>query len=233
MEKMIKGVLHKRYGDDIQAVFRGVNIEILPDEIYLLVGRNGIGKSTLLKIFAQVEKNNRDTLDFNIDSHEISYMPSQLTYYDYMSVINLLNFHHESSRRFSIEQAQHYLINFNIDKNKKVKHLSDGQIKILSYIITLSYQAKLYLIDEPFPNVDLIFDEAFRKMILKNKSEQNTFVISTHQINEFEKVASKLIFIKSKNDIEIIDIEKIRLEYNESIESYFKSKIERILNEDQ
>jgi ABC-2 type transport system ATP-binding protein len=231
MKPMIKGLLHKTYGDDMHVVFRRAQIEILPDEIYLLVGRNGIGKSTLLKICAQIENNHRDTLDFDVTKHEISYMPSQLAYYAYMSVNKLLEFHQESSKRFSIDHARMYLDNFNIDQKKKVEHLSDGQKKILSYIIALSYQAKLYLIDEPFPNVDLVFDETFRKMILKNKNECNTFVISTHQVSEFEKIASKLVFIKSKKEIEIVDVEQVRLEYNESIESYIKSEMKRIAYE--
>jgi len=233
MKPMIKGVLHKTYGDDMQVVFRRAQIEVLPDEIYLLVGRNGIGKSTLLKILAKIENNHRNTLNFNLADKEICYMPSKLVYYTYMSVRSLLCFHHESSKRFSIDQAKMHINQFRIDENKKVDKLSDGQKKILSYIITLSYQAKLYLIDEPFPNVDLVFDESFRKMILNNKTENNTYIISTHQINEFERVASKLIFIKSKTDIEIVDVEKIRLDYKESIESYFKSEMGGIPYESQ
>jgi ABC-2 type transport system ATP-binding protein len=227
MKPMIKGVLHKTYGDDMYVVFRHANIEILPNEIYLLVGRNGIGKSTLLSIFAQIENNHRSTLTWEIETKDISYMPSQLSYYPYMKVETLIEFHKDSSNRFSYERAIQSLNSFSIDPKKKIEHLSDGQKKILSYIISLSYQAKLYLIDEPFPNVDLVFDETFRKMIIANKNDENSFIISTHQISEFEKVASKIIFIKSKKEIEILDVDTIRSEYNQSVEDYIKFEMKR------
>ncbi|MDX9691447.1 MAG: ATP-binding cassette domain-containing protein [Acholeplasmataceae bacterium] len=233
MEKMISGILHKTFGDDMHVVFRHANIEIRKDEIYLLVGRNGVGKSTLLKILAKIENNHRDTITWDITPGEMSYMPSQLAYYPYMKVETLLNFHHETSSRFSLEQAKKHLESFSINPNKKIDHLSDGQKKILSYIISLSYQAKLYLIDEPFPNVDLVFDETFRKMILNAKTDENTFIISTHQISEFEKVASKIIFIKSKSEIEVVDVDDIRFEQNQSIESYIKSEMKRLSYENQ
>ena len=231
MEHIIKGVLHKTYGDEMHVVFRHAKIEILPNEIYLLVGRNGMGKSTLLKILAHIENNHRDTLKWQIPQEEISYMPSHLAYYNYMKVETLLAFYHDTSLRFNHACALKHLTSFQIDPKKKVQQLSDGQKKILSYIIALSFDAKLYLIDEPFPNVDLVFDQTFRKMILSQKNEENTFIISTHQISEFEKVASKIIFIKSKNDCEILDIEQVRLDYQESIESYVKSEMKRLSHE--
>jgi len=232
MEKLINGKLFKSFGDENHYVFRYAQIEILPNEIYLLVGRNGIGKSTLLKMLAQVEHNALFyTLHWSIGIGDMNYTPSQLAHYAYMKVETLLRFHQASSNRFSYEQAYQHLSTFSINPNQKINHLSDGQKKILSYIISLSYQAKLYLIDEPFPNVDLVFDEAFRKMILMSKNDENSFVISTHQINEFEKVASKIIFIKSSREIEIIDADTIRLEYNQSIETYIKSEMKRLSNE--
>lgn len=233
MTSMINGILYKTYGDDMHTVFTHAKIDIQSNEIYLLVGRNGVGKSTLLKMLAKIENNHRDTLFWNIKQDQISYTPSQLAYYNYMRVKTLLQFHHDHSDRFNYQQAMMHLQTFSIDMNKKVDHLSDGQKKILCYIIALSYESELYLIDEPFPNVDLVFDEQFRKMIIQNKNESNTFIISTHQISEFEKVASKVIFIKSPKNIEIIDVDTIRMEHQQSVEVYVKTEMKRLSNENQ
>lgn len=233
MRSMIHGSLYKTYGDAMHTVFTHAKIDIEPNEIYLLVGRNGIGKSTLLKILANIENNHRDTIESTITQDAISYMPSQLAYYKYMRVETLLRFHHDHSKRFNMAQASAYLQTFSIDKHQKIHHLSDGQKKILCYIIALSYTADLYLIDEPFPNVDLVFDEQFRKMIIQSKNEHNTFIIATHQISEFEKVASKVIFIKSPKDIDIIDVDAIRMEHQQSVESYVKMEMKRLSHENQ
>ncbi|MCF7932872.1 MAG: ATP-binding cassette domain-containing protein [Acholeplasmataceae bacterium] len=228
MTPIIKGSLYKEYGDDIKIVFQKAPIIILRDEIYLLVGRNGIGKSTLLKVLARIENNHRDTLEWSITKNEQSYMPSHLAYYPYMSVSDLLDFHLLVNPTFFHKDAKMLLDAFKIDLYQTVRRLSDGQKKILSYVIALSYDVSLYLIDEPFPNVDLVFDETFRKMILNRADEHKSFVIATHQINQFETVAGKVLFIKSPSEIEVIDVETIRSEYHMSVEEYVKDEMKRL-----
>jgi ABC-2 type transport system ATP-binding protein len=228
MTPIIKGSVYKTYGDDMKIVFKNASITILRDEIYLLVGRNGVGKSTLLSILARIENNHRDTLEWSISKDEQSYMPSHLAYYPYMSVKDLLDFHVLVNPTFFHQDAIKLLKAFNIDLYQMVKRLSDGQMKILSYVIALSYDVSLYLIDEPFPNVDLVFDETFRKMILNRADDNKAFVIATHQINQFETVAGKVLFIKSPQEIEVIDVETIRSAYHMSVEQYVKQEMKRL-----
>lgn len=228
MTPMIKGSVYKVFGDDMKVVFRKAPIVIEQDEIYLLVGRNGIGKSTLLRILARLTNNYRDTLEWTIDRSEQSYMPPNLAYYPYMSVKDLLDFHLLVNPTFFHQDAKALIDAFMIDQHQAVRRLSDGQKKILSYVIALSYDVKLYLIDEPFPNVDLVFDETFRKMILNRADETKTFVIATHQINQFETVAGKVLLIKSPHEIEQIDVETIRSEYHMSVEQYVKEEMKRL-----
>lgn len=97
-----------------------------------------------------------------------------------------------------------------------------GEQKILNYLICLSKNAKLYLIDEPFPYVDLLNDEIFRNMIINRYDETKTFIIATHQINEFEKLASYCLLIKDYKTIECLSTDEIRSTVSLSVEDYFK-----------
>lgn len=219
--KIISGKVFKKYKN---VVFNGCTIAIDEGEIYLVIGRNGIGKSTLLRIFAQVDIDS-DTLHHILKEKEISYMPSELIYYPSMTIKDLVSFYKATVSNFEIDYALSHLQNFNLQLNKKISKLSDGQKKIVNFVLCLSKNSPLYVIDEPFPNVDLFYDELFRKMIIERYHEKTTFIIATHQINEFEKLSSKCLLIKNKDEIEIFDTDTLRSELNYSVEDYFKEKL--------
>ncbi|NLG82481.1 MAG: ATP-binding cassette domain-containing protein [Bacilli bacterium] len=216
--EIIKDTITFMYPDKL--VFNDVDVTINKGEIYLLIGRNGTGKSTLLRLLGKIEP-------YKFKKHliaekDISYMPSDLSYYPYMRIIDLLKFYHDTHQNFSLEFAHTYLEEFQLKPNKMIKKLSLGEQKILNYLICLSKEAKLYLIDEPFPYVDLLNDEIFRKMIINKYDEEKTFIIATHQINEFEKLASYCLLIKSPETIECIPTDEIRNSVSLSVEDYFK-----------
>lgn len=224
MNKIFNAFLNFKYKN--HTVFEGVTIEIDEGDIVLVIGRNGVGKSTLLKLMAGIIESNKYSIcNYKYSLKQISYMPSDLTYYPNMRVKDLINFYQDVHKDFDVNYAFSYVNEFKIEETKKINKLSDGERKIIAYIITLSFNRKLYIIDEPFPNVDLLNDELFRKMIIEKYNEETTFIIATHQINEFEKVANKCLFIKNKNDIEILNTDTIRQEMNVSIEDYFKEKL--------
>lgn len=224
MNKIFNAFLNFKYKNN--TVFEGATVEVNEGDIVLVIGRNGVGKSTLLKIMAGIiELNKYSVCNYKYSLAQISYMPSDLIYYPNMKVKDLINFYRDVHNDFNANYAFSYVKEFKINEDKKINKLSDGERKIIAYIITLSFNRKLYIIDEPFPNVDLLNDEIFRRMILERYNEETTFIIATHQINEFEKVANKCIFIKSKNDIDLLNIESIRQEMNVSIEDYFKERL--------
>ena len=225
MKLLIEGKVCKTYWDTNTTVFYDASIQIQSGEIYILAGRNSVGKSTLLKVLSLSEPNDQDTLKFHINQEDISYMPTNLNYYQYMRISDLFQFHKSLNHRFNLAYAKDRIFEFDIRRDVKIKNLSEGKKKILSYIMCLSMDAKLYILDEPFPYVDLIYDENFRKMIINLYSEDKTFIIATHQINEFEKVASKCLIVKNKKLIESFDIEKIRTDEEISLEEFVKERM--------
>ncbi|PKK98632.1 MAG: hypothetical protein CVV57_05450 [Tenericutes bacterium HGW-Tenericutes-2] len=225
MKTLIEGQIFKTYWDTETTVFYDAPIQIQSGEIYIVAGRNSVGKSTLLRLLSLSEPNDQETLKFNIEEKDISYMPTNLNYYQYMRIKDLFHFHQSLNQRFNMVYAMERICDFDIRRNVKIKDLSEGKKKILSYIMCLSIEAKLYILDEPFPYVDLIYDENFRKMIINLYSEDKTFMIATHQINEFEKVASKCLIVKNRSLIESYDIESIRTDEEISLEEFVKERM--------
>ena len=83
-----------------------------------------------------------------------------------------------------------------LEGKMKVKELSTGMTAKLKVIATLSRKAELYLLDEPFNGIDYKAKEEILGMILESANEKNTFVISTHMIDEIESFIDEAIFIK-------------------------------------
>jgi ABC-2 type transport system ATP-binding protein len=224
MSNIISGQLNFRYHK--ATVFEHVEVDICEGDIVLVIGRNGAGKSTLLKLIARIEEIGKySTLVNNLEKKDISYMASDLIYYSQMKIKDIFSFYHDMHFDFDKDYAYAYLEEFKISANKRISRLSDGERKIINFIICLSFNRKLYIIDEPFPNVDLLNDEILRKMIIEKYHKDTTFIIATHQINEFEKVSNKCLFIKSKREIEILNTDEIRNQFNCSIEDYFKERL--------
>lgn len=219
--------LSKAYND--QSIFWQKTLHLTTGEIYLLIGRNGSGKSTLLNILAQVIKNDLPLhIEPSINKSEISYMTSELVYFDYMKVSDLIRFY-QSYDGFDEKYCQSKCQLFRVPLNHLIKNLSMGEKKLLGFIIALSFDRTFYLIDEPFPYVDLIHDQMIKKMIIEKSNDNNIFVIATHHIHEFEQVSSKLIVLmkddKGLPDLVSFDTESLRMSLPGSVERYFKEKL--------
>lgn len=226
MSSLIRGKIRKYYDQGKVIVFEETFVEIDQGEIYLVVGRNAVGKSTLLRILAGVEKNDHHHyLRHFLNRNKISYMPSKLFHYPYMKVKDLIAFYQTINQNFNYAYAYSQLSLLSLKKEDIIRKMSEGKKKILAFLICLSFEADLYIIDEPFPNVDLLFDENFRKMIIERYSEDKTFMIATHQINEFEAVASKCLLIKKNKEIVVYDVEDVRLHEKKSLEIFIKNKM--------
>ena len=224
MSNIIRGQLNFHYKKT--TVFEHVDVNIYEGDIVLVIGRNGAGKSTLLRLIARIEEISKySTLINEVEKKDISYLASDLIYYSQMKIKDIFSFYNDMHDDFDKDYAYSCLTEFKISANKRISRLSDGERKIINFIICLSFNRKLYIIDEPFPNVDLLNDEIFRKMIIEKYHQNTTFIIATHQINEFEKVSNKCLFIKSKREIEILNTDEIRSELNCSIEDYFKERL--------
>ena len=112
---------------------------------------------------------------------------------------------HEMVRRMSLEGKM------------KVKELSTGMTAKLKVIATLSRKAELYLLDEPFNGIDYKAKEEILGMILESANEKNTFVISTHMIDEIESFIDEAIFIKDGEVVRRMSVEEERMQSGKSV----------------
>ena len=115
------------------------------------------------------------------------------------------------------------LIDFmDLTMNLKVSSLSSGMASKMKIAATLSRDAKLIMLDEPLNGIDLVAREKILQSIVKCANDKNTIIISSHLVDEMEKILDDVIFLKNGELVLIGNAETVRTERKKSIVELYK-----------
>lgn len=218
----------KRYGRKV--ALDQINLSIPEGKIVGLLGPNGSGKTTMIKITAGLLTVTKGTVKIKgfkpgPDSKKIvSYQPDHVYLNDWMNVKNLLDFLKDFFDDFDIERAKELLSHLNIGLKDKLKTMSKGTKEKVQLICTMSRDADIYLLDEPIGGVDPAARDYILNTILKNHKPNSTVIISTHLITDIEQVLEHVVFIKNGHILRNDSAEVIRYETGKSIDELFREE---------
>lgn len=200
----------KNYKD--KKVLENVNLEIEQGKIYGLIGRNGVGKTTLLSIMTAQNPatsgqvycdgehvwENRKALDHLCFSREINTMtplgPNTLKIKEYFRVAKALY------PNWDQKMAEELIEHFGISIKKKINKLSKGMLSMVTIAIGLASKADITILDEPVAGLDVVAREDFYRILVEEQaSTGRTFIISTHIIEEAAAVFEEVIFLDRGN----------------------------------
>ncbi|MQR97449.1 ABC transporter ATP-binding protein [Fictibacillus phosphorivorans] len=182
-----------------------VNITLEPGMIAGLVGRNGVGKSTLLRVIAGILDPDDGQVLFNdTDIHQdpqvkqkITYVPDSTEILKSYSVKEIVKLYDAIYEDFDIVYFYSLLDRFKLPKNKKIRTYSKGMKALFLMILSFSTKSDLIILDEPTNGLDPIVKRNILQFIIEEVSERQLCVlISTHHLEEVEKMADVLIMIK-------------------------------------
>jgi len=196
IKTFIKGKLNKTYQHQKITVFSDADIEIMEGEIYHVTSASKKGKSSLLRILSNVEYNDVYTLGFFVKSDDISYMPSTLYHYSYMTVDDYIQFHAEINVKFLTKDAFDRLSLFKINLDEKINDLPEREKMIINLIICLSQEKKLYVIDEPFLHTVSSDLPLWINLFKQTFDEHKTFIVATQHETIMSQLATVLITIE-------------------------------------
>lgn len=220
--------VYKKYGD--KEVFKDLNINISKGKIVGLLGPNGSGKTTMIKMINGLTQWDKGKVKINglkpsVKTKEIiSYLPDRNHLNEDMRVKEVLKFFSDFYKDFDIKKAKNMIENLNIDINEKIKSMSKGTKEKVALILVMSRNAKLYILDEPIGGVDPASRAYIIKTILKNYNEDSTLLISTHLINEIENICDEVIIISNGKIILKGEVDDIRENKGMSIDALFKEE---------
>jgi ABC-2 type transport system ATP-binding protein len=218
--------LSKSYGK--KKVLKDVNLTIPRDRIIGLLGKNGTGKSTLIKLINDLLVPTTGEILVNgekvgVESKKIiSYLPER-TYLDKsMTADKVIEYFEDFYENFDAKKARKLLKDLDLDTSLKLSKMSKGMQEKVQLVLVMSRKADLYILDEPLGGVDPATRDYILDTILTNFDEGASVIISTHLIADVERILDEVIFIDKGKIVLQSDADELRSKEGKSIDEIFR-----------
>jgi len=209
-------------------VLHDINLKIPKGKIIGLLGKNGTGKTTLIKLINDLLTPTEGEVLIkgnypNVESKlSIAYLPER-TYLDKnMTVLETINYFTDFYNNFDKNKAKKLLKDLDLDINQKLTKMSKGMQEKVQLILVMSREADIYILDEPLGGVDPATRDYILDTVLSNFKEGASVLISTHLISDVERILDEVIFIDKGKIILQSDADKLRNNENASIDEIFR-----------
>lgn len=218
--------LYKSFGT--KKVLKNVNLTVESGRIVGLLGKNGMGKSTLIKLICDLLTADSGSILVNgkpvgIESKKsISYLPERCALDKTMTVKKVIRFYADFYENFDTDKAMSLICDLDLDVDQKISKMSKGMQEKLQLALVLSREADIYILDEPLGGVDPATRDYILDTILTNFKEGASVIISTHIISDIERILDDVVFIDKGEIILSSDADELRLRENASIDEIFR-----------
>ena len=139
-----------------------------------------------------------------------------------LTIAQALDYYGDFYSDFRRGVAEAMLMNLGLDRTQKIKTLSKGMREKTQLILTMSRDAKLYLLDEPIGGVDPATRDYILRTIIGNYSEDAAVIISTHLIADVEQILDEVVFLREGQIMLHESVEAIRDEKGKSVDELFR-----------
>lgn len=219
--------LTKSY-NKIYSALNNLNLSLERGQIIGLLGPNGSGKTTFIKLINDVLVPTSGEIRINgmapgVETKKIvSYLPERTYLDETMRVKEIITYFSDFYDNFSSERAYRMLDDLQIDTNARLKTLSKGTKEKVQLILVMSRDAGLYVLDEPIGGVDPASKDYILSTILNNYNEDAAILISTHLIHDIENILDRVLFIKQGQLVLNATVDEIRTEQGKSVDALFR-----------
>lgn len=219
--------LTKSY-NKIYSALNNLNLSLERGQIIGLLGPNGSGKTTFIKLINDVLVPTSGEIRINgmapgVETKKIvSYLPERTYLDETMRVKEIITYFSDFYDNFSSERAYRMLDDLQIDTNARLKTLSKGTKEKVQLILVMSRDAGLYVLDEPIGGVDPASRDYILSTILNNYNEDVAILISTHLIHDIENILDRVLFIKQEQLVLNATVDEIRTEQGKSVDTLFR-----------
>jgi len=229
--------LTKRYARGKRAV-DGVNFTVPAGRIVGLIGRNGAGKTTVIKSILGLTPYDGDlkVLGKNPGSErnqlmrEVSFIADVAVLPKWLKVRDALTYVQGVHPAFNRERAERFLSTTDVKMTHKVKQLSTGMVTQLHLALVLAIRARLLVLDEPTLGLDLLVRRRFYDTLLNDyMDEERTIIVNTHQVEEIEHLLTDVMFIEQGRIVLDTPVEQLGDRYAQLVVGHDKVNAARAL----
>ena len=210
-------------------VLQNFNCELPAGKIIGLLGPNGCGKSTLIKLICGILTSDKGEIYVcgRPRSEEtnalISYLPERTYLNSWMQVEELIKYFSEFYSDFDEGIARRMLSDLGIKTGAKLKTLSKGTKEKVQLVMVMARRAKLYLLDEPIAGVDPAARDYILGTIIGNYNPEATVVVTPHLIHDIEPILDEFAFLGYGGQIVLSGVaDEVRAERGKSLDELFR-----------
>jgi len=183
--------VQKSFGS--QTVLKGVNLTIERGQIFALLGRNGAGKTTAIRMLLGLLP--RDGGSISVRA-AVGFLAEDQQMFGWMTIAEILKFLAPFYPTWDSTLAERFVREFELPPKQKIKHLSKGQNVRLGLALALAHRPELVILDDPALGLDPIMRKEFnRDLIAHLQSEGATVLYSSHLLYEVEPIADAVAIL--------------------------------------
>jgi ABC-2 type transport system ATP-binding protein len=207
--------LSYKYSGATENVFDGLTLSFDEGKIFGLLGKNGVGKSTLLHLLSGLlmPREGRILIDGQEPrlrqpslQEEVFFVPDEFSL-PAMPLTRYVKYREPFYPRFSQEILRQCLQDFEIDMHSHLDKLSLGEKKRVLVSFALATQCRVLLMDEPTNGLDIPAKTLFRKLVARHMSDNQTIIVSTHQVHDVDALLDHIVIMDApaKKDSILLD----------------------------
>lgn len=222
---------------DETKVLDNVDFEIVKGKITALVGRNGSGKTSLIKILSQVYDPSEGRVlvdEKNLDSFpelkdRIAYLPDNFSYFNYETIGGAMGYYEIAYETFDVDFAKAELEKLGFDMKTRIRNLSKGNKSLVGLVLVLATRADYLLVDEIVDGLDVLNKKKVMAYLL-DAGEDRGILVSSHELEELEGIADRVIYLSKDGKIRLMenarkaDIVKIQIVAKDELPEIVKNQ---------
>ncbi len=210
--------LSKRY-DDIEAV-KDVSVQIKESNVFGMIGTNGAGKSTVLRMMSGVLKpdagevliDGENVYDNSKAKEKLFFIADDPYFFPNSNPIDMMKYYSSVYSQFNIERFMEYLNVFELSKNRKINTYSKGMKKQLALILGICANTKYLFCDETFDGLDPVMRQGAKSIFVNEMEERGlTPIIASHNLRELEDICDHVGLLHKGGVLLSKDIEDMKI----------------------
>jgi len=226
--------LKKSYRSGVRAL-KKISFDLQDNEVLALLGPNGAGKTTALKSIMGIIKSGGEILfksrPMTVEDalQNIVFVPEEKNLYDHFSAKQLSKIAKQLSPKFDSSKFDSYMEVFELNKNQKFSHLSNGMKTLVYLSLAFSTDSLIYILDEPTWGLDPLMRNTVLREIRNLTFNGKSVIYTSHILSEVEKTADRIIILNKGKITEFDSMDEIKLKYaalssSQDLPSYISKK---------